>query len=95
MNILFWGLTISLIGKALLAIGVLLAHHKIAHEHRIDKQVLKSFRTEFVITLIGLLFILGGYLLEIYFYHAADLLLCNGEACVNAIEALLQQNTSI
>lgn len=92
MNLLFWGLTVSVIGKVLLAVGVLLAHHKIAHEHRIDRAVLRTFRTEFVITLVGILLIVGGYLLEIYFYHAADLLQCEGTACLRSLEALLEQN---
>ncbi|MEX0918174.1 MAG: hypothetical protein WDZ93_03385 [Candidatus Paceibacterota bacterium] len=88
MNILFWGLTLSLIGKVLLALGVLLAHHKIAHEHRIDRKVLRTFRTEFVITLIGLFLILMGYGLELYFYHFANLLTCHGTDCTPYLEAL-------
>lgn len=88
MNILFWGLTLSLIGKVLVALGVLLAHSKIAHEHRIDRQVLRTFRTEFVITLVGLFLIIVGYGLEIYFYHFANLLTCQGTNCAPYLDAL-------
>ncbi|MEX0931003.1 MAG: hypothetical protein WDZ68_01780 [Candidatus Paceibacterota bacterium] len=89
MNILFWGLTISLFGKVFLGIGVLIAHAKIAQEKSIDWRVIRSIRIEFVITGIGLAMIIFGYLLEIYFFHSANLLLCLGEACVNNINTLL------
>lgn len=73
MTLLFWGLTIGVIGKSLVAIAVLLAHHTIAHEHKIDRSVLRSFRIEFVITLVGLICILIGYGLELAFYDAHDI----------------------
>jgi hypothetical protein len=88
MNILFWGLTVSLIGKVLVVCGVLFAHAKIKHEHRIDKMVLASFRTEFVITVIGLLLIIFGYFLEIYFYHFADLLSCSLMECARMLDSM-------
>lgn len=88
MNLLFWGLTISLLGKILLAVGVLVAHHKIAHEHQIDAEVLRSFRMEFIVTGIGIGLIVFGYLLEIYFYHAASLLSCTGVECTTYLNAI-------
>lgn len=89
LNILFWGLTIGLAGKILLALGVLIVHAKLVKEHRIDRQVIRSFRMEFMITMLGILLIIAGYLLEIYFYHAADLLSCTGTVCAGALDALL------
>lgn len=89
MNILFWGLTVGLIGKILLVIGVLLAHGKIAHEHKIDRAVIKSFHKEKIITLIGLILIILGYLLEIYFYGFADMLNCSGMECAANLGAFL------
>lgn len=88
MNILFWGLTVSVIGKVLVACGVLFAHAKIKREHRIDQKVLKSFRTEFVITVVGLLLIVFGYFLEVYFYHFADLLSCSLPECAAMLDGL-------
>ena len=62
MNLLFWGLTISVIGKVLLVIGLLMAHSEISHEHKIDKKVLKTFKTERVLTLLGIfLIVLGSF----------------------------------
>lgn len=74
MNLLFWGLTIGVIGKSLVAVAVLLAHHTIAREHKIDGRVLKTFRREFVLTIAGLLCILLGYVLEIVFYNSHNFL---------------------
>ncbi len=82
MNLLFWGITISTIGKLMLAFGVLWAHSEILHEHRIDNRVLKSFKVERVLTLIGILLIVLGYAMEMFFYgFTTDLLTCWNEDC--------------
>ncbi len=85
MNILFWGLTIGTAGKVLLAIGVIVAHSGILHEHRIDGEVLKRFRWEHTITIIGLVLIIIGYFMEIYFYGFTPFLTCQGAECSAAI----------
>jgi NhaP-type Na+/H+ or K+/H+ antiporter len=88
MNLLFWGLTIGMIGKVMVAAGVLIAHSELAHEKRVDKRVLKSFRTELILTLAGLLFIIGGYIMEISFYEIdTSLLTCRGADCAAAMPA--------
>lgn len=89
MNLLFWGLTIGLIGKILLVIGVLLAHTQIAHEQKIDNLVLLTFRKERLLTILGLIFIVVGYLMEIYFYGFAEMLTCSGLECSANLGALL------
>lgn len=92
MNILFWGLTVSMLGKLLLAGGVLIAHSEIAHEKRIDQQVLKSFRIELMLTIIGIILIVAGYIMEVYFYSAdTELLRCSGPTCEQAAAAILSQ----
>jgi hypothetical protein len=88
MNLLFWGLTISMIGKVMVAAGVLIAHSELAHEKRIDSQVLRSFRTELILTIVGLLLIIGGYFMEISFYGVdTSLLTCDGPECAASIPA--------
>lgn len=88
MNLLFWGLTISTIGKVLLASGVLIAHSGLAHERRVDSLVLKDFKIEKVLTIIGLILIVGGYFMEISFYgFDTSLLTCIGNECAAAIPA--------
>tara|TARA_B100000745_G_C20013092_1_gene344252 strand:- start:32 stop:310 length:279 start_codon:yes stop_codon:yes gene_type:complete len=92
MNLLFWGLTISMIGKVLLAAGVIIAHTELAHEKRIDQEVIKSFRVEFILTITGLLLIIGGYFMEIYFYgFTTTLLTCFGPDCGSAAAAAAVQ----
>lgn len=91
MNILFWALTIGVIGKVLLAFGVLLAHSKLAHEHKIDMKVLKAFRLEHTITIIGIILIVLGYFMELYFYGFTPLLTCEGAECAAMVNAVFSQ----
>ena len=91
MNLLFWGLTVGVIGKALLAIGVLIAHTELAHERKIDQLVLKSFRIEHSLTIAGLVLIVVGYGMEVYFYDFISLLSCHGEDCAVAASAIMSQ----
>ena len=86
MNLLFWGLTISMIGKIMLASGVLIAHGGLAHERKVDSLVLKDFKIERVLTIIGILLIIGGYMMEVTFYNFdTTLLTCEGNECAAAI----------
>ena len=87
MNILFWALTIGVIGKVCVVIGVLTAHDGIMHEKKIDKEVLLGFRKERIITVFGLFFILIGYGMEVYFYGFTPFLTCSGMACSSAVSA--------
>ena len=91
MNLLFWGLTVSVVGKVLLVIGILRAHSVISHEHKIDDKVLKSFKFERWLTIAGLVLIVLGYSMEIYFYGFTTLLTCSGVECTDAINAALSQ----
>ena len=87
MNLLFWALTIGVIGKVLLAAGVLMAHSSLAQEHKIDEMVLRTFRKEQIITLVGITLIIIGYFMEIFFYGYTPLLSCGLENCGAAIGA--------
>ncbi len=85
MNILFWGLTIGVIGKALVVVGVLIAHSGILREHKIDSVVIHRFHLEHTITVLGLILIIIGYFMEIYFYGYTPFLTCSGAECSAAI----------
>lgn len=86
MNILFWGITFGTLGKVLVVLAVLFAHHKLGEERRIDNAVIKSFRTEKILTLIGLFFILLGYGCEVYFYgFSTDFFICQGVSCTGTV----------
>lgn len=91
MNLLFWGLTIGTVGKVLLGAGVLIVHHKMAQERSIDNLVIKNFRMEFVLTMVGVLMIVSGYIMEIYFYDMVSMLHCAGNECALKAAVILSQ----
>ena len=62
------GLTLSTIGKIVVVLAVLHIHATLVHEHRVDKRVILSYRQERVVTWIGLILIVIGYLLEFRYY---------------------------
>ncbi|MAF59500.1 MAG: hypothetical protein QF858_02740 [Candidatus Pacebacteria bacterium] len=69
MDLLFWGLTLGVLGKVLLGFTVLSVHWKIVKEHKIGKVVLREIRRERNLAILGILFIVVGYLLELSFYE--------------------------
>jgi uncharacterized membrane protein YidH (DUF202 family) len=85
MNILFWALTIGVIGKVLVVVGVLIAHSGIVKERKIDSEVLRGFKIEHTVTILGLILIIIGYFMEIYFYGFTPFLTCSGAECSAAI----------
>ena len=91
MNLLFWGLTVGVIGKVMLAVGVIVAHHQLAHERKVDLLVLKSFRFEHTLTVTGLILIIIGYAMEVYFYDFLSMLTCFGPDCAISAAAILSQ----
>lgn len=62
---LFWGLTLSFLGKALLGATVIMVHSKITHEKRIDGIVLMEMRREQMIAIFATGLMAVGYLLEL------------------------------
>jgi type III secretory pathway component EscU len=89
MNLLFWALTIGVIGKVMLAVGVLIAHSELAHEKRVDAKVLASFRLEHTLTVVGIILIIAGYFMEVYFYDFIQMLTCQGSDCMAAVSAAM------
>lgn len=90
MNLLFWGMTISVVGKVLLAVGILGTHKVMAKERSIDDVVIRSFHKERFITLLGVGLILFGYFLEIAFFGGfGDILTCNGAECAALLNAAI------
>lgn len=62
---LFWGLTLSFVGKVLLGVTVINVHAHIIKEHRIDMDVLKEMKRERKLGVVAVFLIMVGYLLEI------------------------------
>lgn len=68
MDLLFLGMTIGVIGKILLGITVIRVHSKIVQEHRVDGAVFKEIRKEKILAILGIIFMVIGYVLEMMFY---------------------------
>lgn len=90
MNLLFWGLTVGVIGKVVLGIAVLRVHSGIMHEHKIDGVVIKAIKKEKWVTILGLALIVFGYGMELIFYgFTTPLLTCDGAECAALLNAAL------
>jgi len=73
MSLLFWGITLGVIGKVLVVLSVLHMHHSLVKEHRIDRKVILTYRQERVLTFIGLILVVLGYTMEVYSLGLVDL----------------------
>jgi len=92
MNLLFVGMTLGVIGKCLLGLGVVWVHIKMANERSIDDLVVRSFRTELYVTMLGLVLIVVGYTMEVMFLGGFSFLTtCTGENCAASLGSLLSQ----
>ena len=82
MSLLFLGMTLSVLGKGLLALGIIWVHVTMATERTIDEEVIKSFRRETIITLLGFSMIVIGYFLEVYALGGfGAVIACSGAEC--------------
>lgn len=75
MEILYFALTLGIIGKLILGIAVWRVHAYIIREHKIDDVVLRAMRRERYITGLGILLLILGYVLEIFFYSTSTIIL--------------------
>lgn len=88
MNFLLWGITLGTVGKLVLGIAVLRVHVYIIREHKIDAVVIRALKREQFVTFIGLMLIIIGYGLELYFYNGStQLLSCVGSECAGLLQA--------
>lgn len=62
----FFGFTLGMIGKVMVAYMAIRVHHRVRKEHKIDAAVFLSMRREQLIGIIGISLIVMGYLLEAY-----------------------------
>ncbi len=86
MSLLFLGMTLSVIGKGMIALGVVWVHITMATERSIDDLVVRSFRTELYITIIGFALIVLGYVFEVHALGGFPaLMLCESAECAAAI----------
>lgn len=62
----FWGMSLTVVGKVLVVVAALIIHSKILQEKKIDGIVLKEYRKERWIVVIGLICIVLGYMFEVH-----------------------------
>ena len=60
------GLTATVLGEVLIGVTVLLVHHRLMKEHRVDEKVLAEMRREQVVGLLGILLVVVGYFLQVF-----------------------------
>jgi len=59
------GITLGIIGKILLGLTVMLVHHRVVLEHRIDNAVIREMKRERWLALIAMIMMLVGFLFEL------------------------------
>jgi len=65
-NLLFWGMTLTVTGKAIVIIAALVIHGAISKAHKISDSVVIEYHKERNFILFGLALIIIGYALEVY-----------------------------
>ncbi len=62
----FIGDFIEISGKLLVAWTAIMVHHRFRHEHKIDEAVFKIMRWEGKLGVIGIVMIVGGFIIRAY-----------------------------
>jgi len=57
--------TLETIGTLLIAFAALRVHHRFLNEHRVDDRVFRAMRRERVVGIIGVVFVVSGYIVQI------------------------------
>lgn len=65
MSLEFVGFTLDVIGKVLVAYTAVMVHYRFWKEHKIDERVFAEMKREKVIGVLGIVFIIAGYILQI------------------------------
>lgn len=65
MNLNIISSTLTALGEITVAYTVISVHHRVMKEHKIDKKVFQTMHKEQRFALIGILFIVAGYVVEI------------------------------
>jgi hypothetical protein len=58
------GYTIQTVGEVLVGLTVIMVHHRVLDEHRIDRKVLRILRKEQLIGGLAIVMIITGYILH-------------------------------
>jgi len=67
MNVEFIGFTLDVLGKVMVAFTAIMVHYRFRKEHKIDEKVFRSMRREQLLGIVGIFFIILGFLLQVPF----------------------------
>lgn len=67
MNLFILGLLLDTLGKVFIGLTVLRVHQHIMKERKIDADVLRAMRKEWILTSSGILLIVVGIILQLIF----------------------------
>ena len=59
------GETLDVIGKIMIAYTAIMVHFRFRKEHQIDEKVFKTMKSEQLIGIIGIVFIIIGYVIRV------------------------------
>ena len=65
MNLEVLGFTLDVIGKVLIAFTAIMVHHRFRKEHKVDEKVFRAMRREQTLAVLGIAFIVLGYVLQL------------------------------
>ncbi len=66
IDLVFLSETVAVVGKVLVILVVLHMHHVLVKEHKIDKVVILTYQQERLLTWLGLILIVIGYVLQMF-----------------------------
>ncbi|MBI4127465.1 MAG: hypothetical protein HY459_00190 [Parcubacteria group bacterium] len=65
MDLAFWGITLQTIGGIMIAYTALMVHRRVWKDHKVDEAVFKTMGGEQRIGILGILFLVTGYILHL------------------------------
>lgn len=65
MSIELIGYIFDVVGKLMIAFTAVMVHHRFLKEHKVDEFVFKTMKKEQIIGIIGIIFILIGFFLQL------------------------------
>lgn len=68
MNLFTIGLVLDTTGKIFIGLAVLMVHRHVFKEHKIDADVLRAMRKEWTLTIVGILLIVIGAIMQLIFH---------------------------
>ena len=65
MSIEFIGFMLDVVGKVMVAFTAIMVHRRFRKEHKVDERIFRAMRREQLFGIIGIIFIILGFLLQV------------------------------